>query len=379
MNLNEKRRKNKRKPWLLYSLVFLLLHCLPVQTVQAQSFEIDYTEIEAVLEDIGMQKLYSFEELVLRLLNGEYHIMDLKDQLLEEGVQQWKKEGVQFSRMFAIAVMAAVFTNFTKSLKQGQAAEIGFLVSYMLIAVGMLSVFAASKTIAELVLQQVLAFMRVLLPAYCMGIAFTTGSISAVAFYEGSLLAVTAAEMLLQHIVMPLVHLYFLLSMVTYMVKEDVLSKCASFCYQAAAFLMKTMVVFVIGIGTIQGMLTPAADELKRSMLVKTVSALPGVGNLMNGITQTVLSAGVLLRNTVGIAGAIFLVLIAVFPLLRLGIFAVVYHVGAAVLQPISDKRMLACFTTAGKAHVLLLQMVFYTILLFLLTILLIAAALGLT
>lgn len=350
-----------------------------MQTVQAkeQAFDIDYTEIEAVLEEMGVNEFSSFEELVLRLLRGDYSIVEFKESLLSEGMGCLKEEKTQLIRLFTIAIAAAVFTNFTKSLKQGQAAETGFFISYMLIAIGMLSVFTASKVVAELVLGQILSFMRVLLPAYCVGIAFTTGSMSAAAFYEGSLLAVTAAEMLMKYLILPLIHLYFLLSLVTYMVKEDFLSRCAGFCSQAAAFLMKTMVAFVIGIGTIQGMLTPAADELKRSVFMKTASALPGVGNLMTGVTQTVLSAGVLLRNTIGIAGAIFLIFIAAFPLLRLGLLAVLYYVGAAMLQPVSDKRMLACFTAAGRTHILLVQVVFYTTLLFLLSILLVAAALG--
>ena len=365
----------------LFLILFFIWMSLPVQIAQAkeQAFDIDYTEIEAVLEEIGVNESGSFEEVVLRLLRGDYSMTEFKENLFAEGMGQWKEEKTQLIRLFTIAIAATVFTNFTKSLKQGQAAETGFFISYMLIAIGMISVFTASKTVAELVLGQILSFMRVLLPAYCVGIAFTTGSMSAAAFYEGSLLAVIAAEMLMKHVILPLIHLYFLLSLVTYMVKEDFLSRCAEFCSQAAAFLMKTMVAFVIGIGTIQGMLTPAADELKRSVFMKTAGALPGVGNLLTGVTQTVLSAGVLLRNTIGIAGAIFLILIVLFPLLRLGLLAVLYYAGAAILQPVSDKRMLACFTAAGRTHVLLVQMVFYTALLFLLSILLVAAALGMT
>ena len=372
-------KKSGKQRW--YWLFLLLCSFLSGQMVQAEEtvFEIDYTEMERVLEDIGVPIECSFEELVLRLLDGDFSLTEFKEQLVTNSAVQWKDEVARFLQMFAIAVFAAIFTNFTKSLKQGQAAETGFYISYMILAAGMLSVFATSKTIAELVLGQVLEFMQALLPAFCVGIAFTTGSISATAFYQGSMFAVGVAEGLMLYVILPMIHLYFLLSVVTYMVKEDFLSRCAGFCCQAASFFMKTMVAFVIGIGTIRGMLTPAADALKRSVLLKTAGALPGVGNLMGGIAETVLSAGVLLRNTVGIAGAVFLVVIAVFPLLRLGILAVLYHAGAAFLQPISDKRLLACFTAAGKAHMLLLQMVFYTVLLFLLTILLIAAALGMT
>ena len=132
-----------RKKRVLYSIFFLLISALPVQRVQAkeQTFEIDYAEIEAVLDEIGINEGSSFEELVFCLLRGDYSITEFKEQLFAEGIVLWRKEKTQLLRLFTIAIAAAIFTNFTKSLKQGQAAEIGFLVSYMLIAVGMLSVF----------------------------------------------------------------------------------------------------------------------------------------------------------------------------------------------------------------------------------------------
>ena len=146
-----------RKRLLFCFLVFQLVD-LPVQTVQAQeqAFEIDYTEIEAILEEIGVNEFSSFEELILRLLRGEYSMVELKEYLFDKGMGFWKEERTQLLRLFTIAIAAAVFTNFTKSLKQGQAAEIGFFISYMLIAIGMLSIFTASKTVAELILGQIL-------------------------------------------------------------------------------------------------------------------------------------------------------------------------------------------------------------------------------
>ena len=129
------RKKTSLKRLLFWFLIFQLAG-FPVQTVQAreQAFEIDYTEIEAVLEEIGMNESGSFEELVLRLLHGDYSMTELKERLVDKGMGFWKEERTQLIRLFTIAIAAAVFTNFTKSLKQGQAAETGFFISYMLIA-----------------------------------------------------------------------------------------------------------------------------------------------------------------------------------------------------------------------------------------------------
>ena len=369
--------KRRKCYWIFFFFVFGLLS---KQEIYAQEypFSIPYKEIEEVLEEIGVQeKIGGFEEVVKKLLQGEYSLKNIWTAFKQMGWSTWKEDTKHIVRIFAIAVVAAIFTNFTQSLKQGQAAETGFFISYMLITSALLSVFGASKTIAELVLGQVLDFMKVLLPSYCIGIAFTNGSVSAATFYQGSLFAVMVAEWIMEQCILPICHLYFLISVMNHMMKEDFLSKLSDLLYQVASFLMKTTIACVVGIGTIQGMLAPAVDSLQRSVLLKTAGSLPGVGNLLTGVTQTVLSAGILLRNTIGVAGAIFVIGICILPLFRLFLLAVSYHMGVALLQPVSDKRILACFTVAGKAHMLLLQIVFYTALLFLLTILLIASALG--
>ena len=93
------------------------------------------------------------------------------------------------------------------------------------------------------------------------------------------------------------------------------------------------------------------------------------VGDLLSGTSQTVLAAGVLLKNTIGAAGAVIVFLLCLVPLLRVGIANLSLRFGAAVLQPVSDKRITDCLGYAAKTHKLLLRLILYTMLLFLLTI----------
>ncbi len=177
--------------------------------------------------------------------------------------------------------------------------------------------------------------------------------------------------------ILPVIGLYFTLSVLNRILEEDFLSKLAGLFYSAAENLMKISIAAVLGIGTIQGMIAPAADAVKRSAIIKTAGAIPVVGDLLDGTTQTVLAAGVLLKNTIGAAGAVFVFFICFVPLLRVGIANVSLRFGAAVLQPISDKRITDCLGYAAKAHRLLIKLLLYTMLLFLVTILLIAVLTG--
>ncbi|MGN1085046.1 MAG: stage III sporulation protein AE, partial [Lachnospiraceae bacterium] len=276
-----------------------------------------------------------------------------------------------------VAVAAAVFYILSKVGKQGQAAQTGFFVAYLLIAGGTFRIYDTSREIVCGALTSLNDFMKVLLPAYCTGVAICAGSFSASVFYQAAMLGVTVVGVVLKNVILPVVGLYFMLSVLNRILEEDFLSRLAGLFYSAAEGLMKISIGAVLGIGTIQGMIAPAADAVKRSAVVKTAGAIPVVGDLLDGTAQTVMAAGILLKNTIGAAGAVFVFLICLIPLLRIGIANVSLRFGAAILQPISDKRITDCLGYAAKAHRLLLKLLLNTMLLFLITILFIAVLTG--
>ena len=86
-----------------------------------------------------------------------------------------------------------------------------------------------------------------------------------------------------------------------------------------------------------------------------------------------------LLKNAIGVAGAVIVFVICLVPLLRVGIADFALRFGAAVLQPVSDKRITDCLGYAAKTHKLLVRLILYTMLLFLLTIVFISVLTGRT
>ena len=105
-----------------------------------------------------------------------------------------------------------------------------------------------------------------------------------------------------------------------------------------------------------QCLVLPAADSLKTSALTRTVGAVPGLGNVFNGVTEVVLGSAVLIKNAVGAAGLIFLAVLCLVPLLKLGAGALLYRLIAAVVQPVSNKYMVECIESAGEGAGLLMK-----------------------
>ena len=62
-------------------------------------------------------------------------------------------------------------------------------------------------------------------------------------------------------------------------------------------------------------------------------------------------------------------------PVLKLIIYVFIYKFGEAIVQPITDKRILNCLGACSEAVNLLLQLVFVVAILFMLTIAIVSAS----
>ena len=116
-------------------------------------------------------------------------------------------------------------------------------------------------------------------------------------------------------------------------------------------------------------MLSPAIDAVKRSVLKGGGEAIPIIGDAIGGITEVMLGTAVLIRNGIGVAGAIICVVICLIPIVEMAGVVVLYRFMAAIVQPISEKRMVNCIGNMAESASLLLQIILTSCALFLIVI----------
>lgn len=179
------------------------------------------------------------------------------------------------------------------------------------------------------------------------------------------------------NLLLPGVRFYFLIDLLNHLTKEELLSRMAELTKNVIDWSLKTLLAGLVGIQVIQRLLSPAIDSLKRTILGKTAGAIPGFGNIFEGVTEIVLGSAVLIKNCLGVAATIVLILLAIVPLLRIGVSAVSYQILSAVLQPIGDKRMVACAYSMGECLMLHMRIILTIEVMFLLTIVLLAGTFG--
>lgn len=347
------------------------------RTEESLLAEFDFQEIDDGLAEMFPSQRISFSEVLSSLMEGDVEgtgrklVEYVKDRLGYEFSNN--KKGLVY--ILLIAIMAAAFTNFSDALQSRQVSQIGFYILYMLIITMCLHTFRVAFAGMEGQVAKVVEFMRLLCPTYFLAMAISSGSSSAVMFYGLALFLIYIIEAVILHLILPLINVYIMLQVVNYLLGGDALSEFADLLKKLVTWGLKTMFGIVIGINVVQGLLGPAIDVLKRSALTKTIEAIPGIGNTFGSITDVVLGTAVLLKNGIGMAGAIFLLLLCVVPVAQMAMSCFMFKVTAALVQPVSDERITGCIRSVSEGYGLMLRAFLTVAALFLLTIAVAAAA----
>ena len=328
-------------------------------------------EVEEVLQDMKEDEVdFSIREYVDRVLagEGELSLVGMESYVRNYIVHQFEANRKTFLRLILFGILSGVFLNFSSTMYEKQMGETGFQIIYFLVVTIMVTGFFSVTQVAGDVLADIIQFMNALIPSFSVALTWSSGSATSMAFYQ------TVAENVLIRVFVPMVQVYFLVSIMNPLADWR-FTKFASLLRGLVRIGTKTLLAILIGHQGIQGLIMPALDGVKRSTVFRTASSLPGVGNLFGGVTDTVIGTGVLIKSAIGVGGLIAVCVICIAPILKLGVFTVVYRGLAAFAQPVTDRRIVSVFQSTADSGRLLLHIVFMTAVMFLVTLTIIIAA----
>ncbi len=350
-------------------ICILVLILLPMKNVSAA--QIDLGQVQDELDQSVGAGGFSIEDFVAEASQGKSVLEsdNLLGQVKEAFVYQWDKQKGQMLQLLLLGLLSGIFTNFSATLGRKEMGEMGFFIVYLVLFGVVSASFYQAFAVAKEALTELLDFMKVLVPAFSLSLATVTGSVTSSAFYQMNLMGMAVADAILMKMVLPGTQIYFLLNMANYFMKDARFTKMAELVYMFLQWILKTSFGIIVGLQGIQMLLYPVIDQVKRNAMWKTASAIPGMGGLFGTVTETILGTGVIIKSAVGIGGLIGICLICMIPMMKLLAFTLVYRITSALLQPISDSRVVSSLEIASDSGKMLLSAVVSSTLLFLLSI----------
>lgn len=331
----------------------------------------DFTDVDRMMEELFPQETMGFADAVRQIMLGNTDAgrEAMKEMLWERMLGAWEVNRKSILYLILLAIAAAVFIGFSDIFQTRQVSQISFYMIYLLvIGICLTSFQAASEWMANGV-HTLTGFMKVLYPVYFAAVTVAKGSVSSLAFYHLAIILIVVIEELLLHLIVPGIHMYVIIRVMNSLQSEDYLSKFAELLETAIGWGLKTLMGGMIGLNVIQGMLGPAIDTVKRSAVTRGMEMVPGVGDLLGGTAEVALGTAVLIKNSIGIVGMFLCLVLCLAPLLQLAVITLGYKLAAALVQPVSDKRITECIGGVGEGCRMLMNCVFVIGILFLVTV----------
>lgn len=373
-------------PGIIFAVLLLWIFLFPAETRASEMEEAENEQEsaqETLLEEFSFETIdksvkelfpeenLSFVDTVRQLLNGE---LELSGELLNRIVWDQLSYVLRINKntlikMILIALAAAVLSNFSKVFQNRQLSDISFYALYLLMITLSLKVFDLTLSWAEGGIEGLTDFMGAFSPVYFAAVSIAKGSVTAAAFYHLVLFLIFLSEWIIVQIMLPLVHIYMMIRILDALSEEPYLSKFAGLIQMVITWGLRSLLAWIVGLNVIQGMINPAIDTVKRSIVTRGAEAIPGVGDALGGMAEVAAGTAVLVKNGIGMTGAVIAVGICLVPLSQIGGAVLLYKLTAAVIQPVSDPRIVGCVETIGEGCMLLMKLIFTTGLLFLLTI----------
>lgn len=274
-----------------------------------------------------------------------------------------------FAAVLSLGIISALLSNFAGLMSNHQIAEVSFYFTYLLLITILMSSFSQAADIMEGALDNITLFMQLFLPTYFIAMGVGAGITTAAVYGNLLLFFIYFLERFMKLAALPAIYGYVFLNILNGLWIEEKLNTLLELIKKGIKLLFKGILTLVTGISIIQSMIAPVIDSLKSTAVQKLLGAIPGVGNITNGVTEMVIGSAVLVKNSVGVLMMFGLLFICVVPIVKIFMIAAIIKLSAGLIGLVSDKRITNCTDKIGDGSFLLMEAGMTSMTLFLITI----------
>ncbi|HOB20137.1 MAG TPA: stage III sporulation protein AE, partial [Candidatus Atribacteria bacterium] len=178
---------------------------------------------------------------------------------------------------------------------------------------------------------------------------------------------------LLKNTMIPLISLSAVITLMNHVSEKIRLDKLGKLLKNLCVWILTGTFTIFIGVLTLQGAMTASFDGISIRTAKFAIDAfVPIMGKLFSQTVDAVVSCSLLVKNAVGVAGLIILSMLCLIPALKILALLLTFKLSSALLEPVTDKRVVECLNDIGNILIVLFVTVIGIAIMFYLTVALI-------
>ena len=303
-----------------------------------------------ILKDIDIQ------ELLNNAIKGELDTNQLLKNIFPLLGTEIKEALKVMGSILIIVLIHSVLKSISDNLNNKSVAQITYYVQYILIATVIMTNFSSIITLSKEAVGNMISFIQLLFPLL-MTLMLASGSVVSVNLVQPIILfIINLISNIFQSIIIPIILVGTALAIVSKISDRIQIDKLSKFLKSSSVWVIGILLTIFVGVLSIEGTLGSSVDGITAKTAKAAVSSfIPVVGKVLGDAVDTVIGCSAILKNAIGIVGVIVVIAICITPILKLAIITIIYHLTAALCEPIADSKIVSLITQMADTFKILL------------------------
>jgi len=258
------------------------------------------------------------------------------------------------SKLLVSIVILTVFSIILKTLQTAfeskQVSNVAYAIVFIVILTLAMNSFNTAIYTAKAAISKMIDFMLALVPLL-LTLLSAMGNITLTSFFHPFLVSVlNVISMLIYTIYFPLLFFSVVLNLVSGISEKYKLNRLADLLKKLSIGFLGLLLAVFLGVISLQGTTLAVTDGITlRTAKYFAGNFIPVVGKTISEAADTVMGASLLVKNIIGLSGVVILLLICIFPALKIFALSFIYNFCSAILQPLGTGPVIDSLAVIGK------------------------------
>ncbi|WP_246096427.1 stage III sporulation protein AE [Paenibacillus sinopodophylli] len=298
------------------------------------------------------QHIPSFMEMILPGGDG-LKLTDMLQGLLKYFWHEVLYNGKLLVTIVMLTVFSMVLETLQNAFERNAVSKVAYSITYMVLIIIAVNSFHVAMGYAKGAIESMIQFMLAMVPLLLTLLASMGNVVSVSVLHPLIIFMIHAVGTLIYTLVFPLLFFSAVLHITSALSEKFKVTQLANLLRNIGVGILGLLLTAFLGVISVQGVTGAVTDGVTlRTAKFVTGNFVPVVGRMFSDAADTVISASMLAKNAIGIAGVMILLFISAFPAIKILTLALIYNLAAAVMQPLGDSPIVTCLETIGKTMI---------------------------
>ena len=261
--------------------------------------------------------------------------------------------------VLVVIIIHSIFKSIIEGLENNSSSKIAYFVQYLIIVTLIINTFLSILKITKAAITDIISFMNLLIPLMTT-LILTTGCITTTSIIQPLLIfLVSFMGNFINNVIIPILLISITLCIVSNISNKIQIDRLSKFLKSSIIWILGIILTIFIGLLTIRGITSSTIDAVTLKTAKFTIdNFIPIVGKSFSDAISSVAGYSLIIKNAIGSIGLIVIILIMLYPIIKIVLSSFIFKLSASLLEPITDKRITSSIAAAGESLVLIMSCV---------------------